>query len=103
MLWILFSDRLLQNGIWAVKPLSLINVPIGFQRQFRYTSAISFEWTLVQDHRDSQTAWMGAISAMYVQMNAGHFCKVSHGLDRCRNEPFLIRAFRTNKSARDDG
>ena len=98
MLQIVFSDRLLQNRIWAVKPLSLIDVPIGFQRQFRYTSVISFEWTLVQNHKELQTAWMGACSAMCVQMNAGHFCKVSHGLDRCRNEPFLIRAFRTNKS-----
>ena len=103
MLRIVFSDRLLQNGIWAVKPLSLIDVPIGFQRQFRYTGAIPFEWALAQDHKDPSAAWEKLANAMIVQPNAGHFCKVSHGLDRCRNGPFLIRAFRTNMSARDDG
>ena len=42
------SDRLLQNGIWDVKGVSLIDVPIGYQRQHRCTSVMSFEWTLEQ-------------------------------------------------------
>ena len=100
---IVFSDQLLQNGIWAVKPLSLIHVPIGYQRQFCYTGVTPFEWTLAQDHKDPTAVWMGVCSAMCVQLNAGHFCKVGHGLGRCRNEPFLTRAFRTNTSTRPDG
>ena len=100
---IAFSDRLLQNGIWDVKGNTLIDVPIGFQRQYRYTSVYSFEWTLAQDHTDPTAAWENRPNNQIVQLNAGHFCKVSHGMDRCRNEPWLIRAFRTVKSSEKEG
>ena len=101
---IAFSDRLLQNGIWDVKGNTLIDVPIGFQRQYRYTSVYSFEWTLEQNHVDPIAAWGMAGKGKRVQLNAGlHFCKVSHGMDSCRNEPWLIRGFRTVKSSEEDG
>ena len=54
---IAFSNRLLQNGIWDVKANTLIDVPIGFQRQYRYTSVYSFEWDLRQNHVDPTEAW----------------------------------------------
>ena len=57
-----FSDWLLQNGIWDVKGISLIDVPIGYQRQYRYTSAKSFAWTLKQNHADPTAAWEKALS-----------------------------------------
>ena len=97
------SDRLLQNGIWDVKGVSLIDVPIGYQRQYRYTSVYSFEWTLEQNHVNPTAAWGAAQKDKKVQLNAGHFCKVSHGMDSCRNEPWLIRGFRTVKSSDQDG
>ena len=56
---IAFSDRLLQNGIWDVKGGTLINVPIGFQRQYRYTSVYPFEWALAQSHAGPTEAWGG--------------------------------------------
>ena len=100
---IAFSNRLLQNGIWGVKGDTLIDVPIGFQRQHRYTSVYSFEWTLQQNHVNPAEAWEKVPGHKIVQLNAGHFCKVSHGMDRCRNEPWLIRGFRTTKSSEEEG
>ena len=100
---IAFSDRLLQNGIWDVKGNTLIDVPIGFQRQYRYTSVYSFEWALGQKHTDPAEAWEKAPNNLIVQLNAGHFCKVSHGMGRCRNEPWLARGFRTVKSSEEEG
>ena len=70
---IAFSNRLLQNGIWGVKGGTLIDVPIGFQRQYRYTSVYSFEWTLGQNHVDPAEAWEKAPNNLIVQLNAGHF------------------------------
>ncbi len=99
---IAFSNRLLQNGIWDVKGNTLIDVPIGFQRQYRYTSVYSFEWDLRQNHVDPTEAWEKARDKI-VRLDAGHFCKVSHGMDRCRNEPWLIRGFRTTKSSEEEG
>ena len=81
----------------------MIDVPIGFQRQYRYTSVYSFEWTLGQNHVNPAEAWGKAPDHKIVQLNAGHFCKVSHGMDSCRNEPWLIRGFRTTKSSEEDG
>ena len=100
---IAFSDRLLQNGIWGVKGGTLIDVPIGFQRQCRCTSVCPFEWALAQNHANPTEAWGQTPKNLIVQLNAGHFCKVSHGMDRCRNEPWLIRGFRTTKSSEEEG
>ena len=100
---IAFSNRLLQNGIWDVKGDTLIDVPIGLQRQHRCTSVCSFEWTLGQNHVKPAEAWEKVPDKLIVQLNAGHFCKVSHGMGRCRNEPWLIRGFRTTKSSGEEG
>ena len=81
----------------------MIGVPIGFQRQHRYTSVYPFEWALAQNHVDPTGAWEKVPKHMIVQLNAGHFCKVSHGMDRCRNEPWLTRGFRTVKSSEEEG
>ena len=66
-------------------------------------STPSFEWTLGQKHTDPAEAWEKAPNNLIVQLNAGHFCKVSHGMGRCRNEPWLIRGFRTTKSSEEEG
>ena len=81
----------------------MIDVPIGPQRQHRCTSVCPFEWALGQNHVDPTEAWGKAPNNLIAQLNAGHFCKVSHGMDRCRNEPWLIRGFRTTKSSEEEG
>ena len=64
---------------------------------------MSSGWTLGQNHVDPTAAWGAAGKGKKVQLNASHFCKVSHGMGSCRNEPWLIRGFRTVKSSGEDG
>ena len=54
----------------------------------------SLEWSVDQDLVDIEANWKHGRSTKKITLVAGHLVKVTHGQNKCRREPWMIRAFR---------
>ena len=71
----------------------MIDVPFANKRVYRYLSVYSLEWHVNQMHHEVEVNWEHGRSKNKITLNAGHLVKVSHGQNKCRREPWMIRAF----------
>ena len=78
-------------------------MPFANKRVYRYLSVYSLEWHVEQNHWDVTLNWKAGRSPKKIVLNAGHLVKVSHGQNKCRTEPWMIRAFRIMGAASMQG
>ena len=78
-------------------------MPFGNKRVYRYLSVYSLEWAIDQNLVDIEANWKHGRSTKKITLVAGHLVKVTHGQNKCRNEPWMIRAFRIMGAASKKG
>ena len=78
-------------------------MPFANKRVYRYLSVYSLEWAIDQNLVDVEANWKHGRSTKKITLVAGHLVKVTHGQNMCRNEPWMIRAFRIMGAASAQG
>ena len=78
-------------------------MPFGNKRVYRYLSVYSLEWSVDQNLVNVELNWKHGRSTKRITLVAGHLVKVTHGQNKCRTEPWMIRAFRIMGAASAQG
>ena len=63
----------------------------------------SLEWSVDQGLVDVELNWKHGRSTKKITLLAGHLVKVTHGQNKCRTEPWMIRDFRIMGAASAQG